>query len=291
MLATDMAELEATGTMADITQSESKKLKSRSSLLAKLRAELEAARTVAGVTQCEVEKLEPRLSFSPKLPTSVLLSIVGQLGKKAGERAACVKLEWRDVVMMAKALGMYMITVLGVAVGGDDNDGFSVVCLTTGVFSCGGDAEYVDDEDEDDSLDEDGFDKLTELSIMPELGHGGGGMVPEPRKIEALTGMDVIGVAAGFCRMAVWTGGGELFTFGYRPPGGQPHMVGTHGWYRRPHSDMDGQWRALHLWRLALREAGSRSHRGRACAEAGGRIGGEEGGWCRGRNVSHRSVD
>jgi len=94
------------------------------------------------------------------------------------------------------------------------------------VFSCGGDAEYVDDEDEDDSLDEDGFDKLTELSIMPELGHGGGGMVPEPRKIEALTGMDVIGVAAGFCRMAVWTGGGELFTFGYRPPGGQPHMVG-----------------------------------------------------------------
>ena len=107
--------------MADITQSESKKLKSRSSLLAKLRAELEAARTVAGVTQCELKKLEPRFSFSPKLPTSVLLSIVGQLGKKAGERAACVKLEWRDVVMMAKALGMYMITVLGVAVGGDDN--------------------------------------------------------------------------------------------------------------------------------------------------------------------------
>jgi len=34
-----------------------------------------------------------RLSFSPKLPTSVLLSIMGQLGVhvKAGHRAACVK--------------------------------------------------------------------------------------------------------------------------------------------------------------------------------------------------------
>ena len=37
--------------------------------------------------------LGSRLTFSPKLPTSVLLSILGQLGKKAGERAACVKRE------------------------------------------------------------------------------------------------------------------------------------------------------------------------------------------------------
>jgi len=41
--------------------------------------------------QRELKDLEPRLSFSPKLPASMLPSIVGQLGKKAGERAA-----WRE---------------------------------------------------------------------------------------------------------------------------------------------------------------------------------------------------
>ena len=59
--------------------------------LAAARTELEAARAELGITQSELTKLEPRLSFSPKLPTSVLLSIVGQVGKKAGERAACTK--------------------------------------------------------------------------------------------------------------------------------------------------------------------------------------------------------
>ena len=40
-------------------------------------------------TQRELKDLESRLSFSPELPTSVLLSIEGQLGKTAGERVAC----------------------------------------------------------------------------------------------------------------------------------------------------------------------------------------------------------
>jgi hypothetical protein len=57
------------------------------------RTELEASKTELGSVQRELKDLEPRLSFSPKLPTSVLLSILGQLGKKAGERAACVKRE------------------------------------------------------------------------------------------------------------------------------------------------------------------------------------------------------
>jgi hypothetical protein len=71
------------------------------------RTELEAARAEVCSAQSELKKLEARLSFSPKLPTSVLLSILamGQLGRKAGERAACVKREWRDVVGTAKALG------------------------------------------------------------------------------------------------------------------------------------------------------------------------------------------
>jgi len=40
-------------------------------------------------SQKELKDLEPRLSFSPKLPTSVLLSILGQIWKRAGERCVC----------------------------------------------------------------------------------------------------------------------------------------------------------------------------------------------------------
>jgi len=78
------------------------------------RTELEAARTDVCITQSELKALEPRrrLSFSPKLPTSVLLSILGKLGKRPSERAAhklaaCAKREWRHAMGTAKALGMY----------------------------------------------------------------------------------------------------------------------------------------------------------------------------------------
>ena len=44
--------------------------------LAAARTELEATRAEVCSTQSELKALEPRLSFSPKLPTSVLLSIL-----------------------------------------------------------------------------------------------------------------------------------------------------------------------------------------------------------------------
>jgi len=109
--------------------------------LAVARTELETTKTELSHAEHEFKALEPRLSFSPKLPTSVLLSILGQLGKKAGERAACVKRDWRDVVGTAKALGMYKITVLFVAAAGGGDDS-SVFCCSTGVFSCGGGVEH-----------------------------------------------------------------------------------------------------------------------------------------------------
>ena len=59
--------------------------------LAVARTELEAANTEVHSAQKELKMLGPRLSFSPKLPTRCCQS--GQLGKKAGERAACVKRE------------------------------------------------------------------------------------------------------------------------------------------------------------------------------------------------------
>jgi len=59
-------------------------------------------------------------------PTLLLAKLPTSVGKKAGERAACVKREWRDVVGTAKALGMYTTTVLSVAAGeggvGDNGD-------------------------------------------------------------------------------------------------------------------------------------------------------------------------
>ena len=49
---------------------------------------------------------------------------------------------------------------------------------------------------------------------MPQLGHGGEGTELAPRMIEVLVGKKVIGAASGNRYTAVWTGEGELFTFG-----------------------------------------------------------------------------
>jgi hypothetical protein len=129
-----------------------------------------------------------RVSFSPKLPTSVLLSILSRLGKKAAERAACVKREWRDEVGTVEALGMYKTKLLSVAVGGS----------TTAIATVDG------------GKDEYGRGKGIAL------GHGGGAHAKElaPRLVEALVGKNVVGVKAGCDQTAVWTKTGELFTFG-----------------------------------------------------------------------------
>ena len=73
----------------------------------RLTLELAAAKSEEREAQAKLKELEPRLFFAPKLPACVLLSIVGQVGKRTGERAACVKREWRGSVEAAKALGMY----------------------------------------------------------------------------------------------------------------------------------------------------------------------------------------
>ena len=95
----------------------------------------------------------------------MLLSIVSQLGKKAGERAACVKREWRDVVGTAKALGMYRTIVLSVAVGG--GKAAEVVDAPSSVSrcfvarrGCSAAAAVCESEDEDGQEIE-----------MPQLGH------------------------------------------------------------------------------------------------------------------------
>jgi len=189
-----------------------KGLDARFLFLVAAREELAVAKTEAWSAQSELKKLEPRLSFPPKLPTSVLLSILGQLGKKAGQRRAlCVKREWRDVAGTAKALGLYRTMVLSVAVGGGHEEAsctsshFTVICLDTAVFSWGGGRE---DSGEGDEVE------LPELEL-PELGHGEGvGTVQFPRMIEALAGKKVVGVAAGGFHTAAWTETGDLFTFG-----------------------------------------------------------------------------
>ena len=75
--------------------------------LGQFTVELAAAQSEESAVQRQLMALQPRLFFAPKLPTCVLLSIVGQVGKRTGERAACVKREWRGSVEAAKGLGMY----------------------------------------------------------------------------------------------------------------------------------------------------------------------------------------
>jgi len=170
--------------------------------LAPARAELETAKAELEVTQSEFTELQPRLSFS--LPTSVLLSILGLVGKKAGVRAACVKREWRDEVETATATGMYRGKVLSVATGSlaisqsQTESGFTVFVTVKGVYSCGSRITAAAEE-----------------LAMPELGHGHHSRSELlPRLIEALSGKKVIGASAHSAHTAVWTESGELFTFG-----------------------------------------------------------------------------
>jgi len=165
-----------------------KKVERHESRLAVSWTELEAAKAEVRSAQSELKNLEPRLSFfSPKLPTSVLLSILGQLGKRAGKRAACVKQAWRDVVATAKALGMYKRSkLLSVSAG----DGTTAICTVDGVFTCGGGTDTYSY-----SGDHYGY----------ALGHGVGTTAKElsPRVIEALSGASVVGVTAGCYHTAV----------------------------------------------------------------------------------------
>ena len=66
--------------------------------LGQFTAELAAAQSEESGVQRQLKAHLPRLFFAPKLPACVLLSVVGQLRKRAAERAACVKREWRGSV-------------------------------------------------------------------------------------------------------------------------------------------------------------------------------------------------
>jgi len=79
--------------------------------LAQIQAELDAVRE-----QSEAQKSWSR-GFA-KIVGLCAVSNVGQLGKKASERVACVMREWRGSVETVMALGMYKRSLCSVAVGG-----------------------------------------------------------------------------------------------------------------------------------------------------------------------------
>jgi len=177
---------------------------------------------------------------------------MGQLGQKAGERAACVKREWRDVVWTAKALGMYRTEVMFVTAGGANYSGFTVFCLSSAVYSCGGGREGDDRGGQEMAMPELGHDgegtepvprmleALTETKVIGvsagsahteashsvvrrRWGHGGTQNELVPRLVEALAGKKVVGAATGNTHTAVWTDVGELFTFGFGSHGQLGH--------------------------------------------------------------------
>ena len=131
--------------------------------------------------QQKLKELEPRLHFSRQLSSCVLLSILGQLGKRAGQRAGCVCREWRGSVAAAKGMGMYDSKVISVAAGYQ----ITAVCTSDGdVFTFGGVSSEYDGEDSEDSEDEEEF--------APELGHGEVRLQLVPRRVEALAGTDYL---------------------------------------------------------------------------------------------------
>jgi len=123
--------------------------------------------------QRELKALEPRLFFEPKLPACVLLSIVGQVRKKAGQRAACVKREWQSSVETANCKGLRMYDVKSLLLPVTAGAATTAVRTEAGELFTFGGGEF------------------------GRLGHGGTEHELVPRLVVALAGKKVVGVAAG----------------------------------------------------------------------------------------------
>jgi len=89
---------------ADLTRVRAPRIKAKKKdIQARLEAKekrLAAMKRLEAKTLKQLKELKPRLMFSTKLPTSVFVTIMGQLGKEARKCAACVQQEWRGVAAL-----------------------------------------------------------------------------------------------------------------------------------------------------------------------------------------------
>jgi len=241
------------------------------------------------------------------MPDWVMVSIMGALRKRTAQRAACVCIEWHNSVQKAKDQGMYDVKLHVVAAGGHatvvcsfegelftfgDNwkgmlghhrgqkkervprlvkalAGKKVVGAAAGsnhmavwteageLFTCGcGGAGKLGHGGEDNERVPKLVEALAGIEVASatvsfshsavwtkggelftfgngkkgRLGHGGGENERVPRLVQALAGKKVVGAAAGYNHTAVWTKGGELFTFG----NGKQGRLGHGGWNDEP---------------------------------------------------------
>jgi alpha-tubulin suppressor-like RCC1 family protein len=238
---------------------------SAAQLVAELEAQLEAIRAKLetareGVVDADRECVEadatmvtlrPRLCFRSDLPDCVALSILGsQLGHRAGGLAAMVCRAFRATVGKARELKLFKSNVLAICAGRRH----TVACMQGGVYTFGagerGQLGHGGNEDADvprvvealagkqvvgtaagmsHSL---AWTDTGELYTFGDgdsgrLGHGGNQSELVPRVVEALAGKQVVGAAAGGRHIVVWTGTGEVYTFGLGYSGQLGHGVGN----------------------------------------------------------------
>jgi len=169
--------------------------------------------------------------FSRQLPDDVKLSIVVRVGHWASHMLAPTCREFRATVKIARELRIYGGKGLSIS-----NSRFHTVMCTMGrVYTCGG---Y--DDDEYAKHDE----KERNRSF---LGHGDVFNEMKPKLVEALVGVNVVGVAAGHMHTVVWTEEGEAYSFGDGADGklGHKSRVQCGGHYPSSRTASSDDWYLL----------------------------------------------
>jgi len=165
--------------------------------------------------------LRPR--FFSTLSDDLKLSVSGGVGHLSSYRLAQVSREFRVMVTMARKLEMYGGQGLAISAGVRH----TVFCNMGRLYTCGG-----TDDATDPSIpgNQEGVWNIQENNFLglnpnPEdnsssevkrsyLGHGEGVNEHVPRLVEALVGVNIVGVAAGDEHTVVWTDEGKVYSFG-----------------------------------------------------------------------------
>ena len=185
------------------------------------------------------------------MPDWVMVSIMGALRKRTAQRAACVCIEWHNSVQKAKDQGMYDVKLHVVAAGGHA----TVVCSFEGeLFTFGDNWKGMLGHHRGQKKERvprlvkalagkkvvgaaAGYNHTAVWTEAGELftcgcggagklGHGGEDNERVPKLVEALAGIEVASATVSFSHSAVWTKGGELFTFGNGKKGRLGHGGG-----------------------------------------------------------------
>jgi len=169
--------------------------------LTEIRTELQAIQAEEQVCITAMEDFSTRPYFSRQLPDDVHLGIVGRVGHWGSQKVAGVCRDFRATVEQARELRLYGGQGLSISAG----KFHTVISVMGRVYTCGG------NRNEEVHPHYDGYLSKADRAY---LGHGDVVNELVPRLVEALVGVNVVGIAAGYWHTVVWTDEGKAYSFG-----------------------------------------------------------------------------